>query len=122
MAAIRATHASKLFGGSKHDKAADDFYASGAAKLCPPDNSAHISTHNAVPTDQSATAMHVAANFRKARESQLEEAYRKACKRAQKRGRPIPVRERYVHDYWGYQYPYYCEFDLGSSRLEPKPD
>lgn len=90
---------------SKHEKILDEFYSSGAAKLCPPSNSAHISAHNAVPTDDSATFMQVRDKFRQAREAQLEEAYRKACKRAQKKGRPVPVRERYVQDYWGYQYP-----------------
>jgi hypothetical protein len=49
--AIRSKHISssaKLFGTSKHEKILNDFYDSGAAKLCPPDNSAHISSHNAV--------------------------------------------------------------------------
>lgn len=54
--------------------------------------------------------MRVSSTFNKMREGQLELAYQKACKRAQKKGRPIPQRDRYVYDYWGYQYPYYYPY------------
>jgi hypothetical protein len=68
----------KLFGSNQHDKAADSFYDSGTAKLCPPDNSAHISSRNAVPSDDSAIRVHVARRFRTIREDQLDESLLKS--------------------------------------------
>ena len=56
--AIRSKHISssaKIFGTSKHEKIFNNFYDSGAAKLCPPNNSAHISSHNAVKVAESET-------------------------------------------------------------------
>lgn len=104
--AIRAKHISssaKIFGTSKHEKVLDNFYNSGAAKLCPPDNSAHISSHSAVKASESATMERVNATLRKRREIELDDAYKKACKRAQAKGRPVPARDQY---YYGYGYPY----------------
>ncbi len=94
---------------------ADTFHASGAAQLCPPDNSAHISSHNAVQPQPDPTAkltrdeqyrqqvdMRRAAAYRRS----IDSAYAKAEKRAAKKGRKIPPREQY-YDHWGYPYVYY---------------
>ena len=78
---------------------AEAFYASGAAKLCPPDNSAHISAHNAVKTAVSAHAHQIFS-------ARLDAQYEKACKRAEKKGRKLPPREQY-YDHWGYSYYMY---------------
>lgn len=111
--AIRAKHASStsLFKTpSKHDKIADQFHDSGAAKFCPPDNSAHISTHNAVPLVGDPTTQRITDRAAEARKKQLDEFYEKACKRAIKRGRPVPKKEQFVADHYGMsyasQYPY----------------
>ncbi|KAM0264104.1 hypothetical protein ACHAQJ_000849 [Trichoderma viride] len=65
----------KLLNVSSSQKLADSFHASGTAKLCPPDNSAHISAHNSVKTlDTSMVGMHARAR----QKQKLEEAYRKA--------------------------------------------
>ncbi|KAL5348024.1 hypothetical protein ACLOAV_006504 [Pseudogymnoascus australis] len=113
--AIRAKHASStsLFKTpSKHDKIADQFHDSGAAKFCPPDNSAHISTHNAVPLVGDPTTQRITDRAAEARKKQLDEFYEKACKRAIKRGRPVPKKEQFVADHYGMsyasQYPLSC--------------
>lgn len=111
---IRAKHvnsANSLFRTtSKHDKVSDEFYSSGAAKFCPPGNSAHISAHNAVPTVGDTMNKRVADRLAAARKKQLDEAYAKACKRAIKRGRPVPQKEKFVANHYGMayesQYPY----------------
>ncbi|KUJ24676.1 uncharacterized protein LY89DRAFT_605468 [Mollisia scopiformis] len=108
--AIRSKHISrsnKIFGTSKHEKVLNNFYDSGAAKLCPPDNSAHISSHNAVKVVESEARTAVYAALRRRRELELEEAYKKACKRAQAKGRPIPPRQDYYYGAWGYPYLMY---------------
>ncbi|KAL5313115.1 hypothetical protein ACEPPN_019542 [Leptodophora sp. 'Broadleaf-Isolate-01'] len=111
--AIRVKHVSsvsRFVGASKHDKITDEFYNSGAANFCPPAKSAHISSHNAVPTDNSKTSLQIRETFRAVREAELEEAYQKACKRAAKKGRPMPRKEQYSQEYWGYHYPYYYPY------------
>lgn len=104
--AIRANHSTNsLFKiTSKHDKISDEFYKSGAAQFCPPDNSAHISAHNAVPIVSDTTNKNVADRQAAARKKQLDEAYAKACKRAIKRGRPVPVKEHFVANHYGMAY------------------
>ncbi|OBT83164.1 hypothetical protein VE02_08248 [Pseudogymnoascus sp. 03VT05] len=107
--AIRAKHvssASSIFKKtSKHDKISDEFYNSGAAKFCPPSNSAHISAHNAVPVVNSDPMnKRVAERLAAARKKQLDEAYAKACKRAIKRGRPVPQKEQFVANHYGMAY------------------
>jgi hypothetical protein len=106
--AIRAKHApssANPFGKfSRHDKAADEFYKSGAADLCPPDNSAHISAHNAVPAVYDPTMTLIQNRLAVSRRKQLDEAYEKACKRAIKRGRPAPKKDEFVADHYGVGY------------------
>ncbi|KAM3458239.1 hypothetical protein NHJ6243_007461 [Beauveria neobassiana] len=88
---------------SKDHRVSEDFHTSGAAKLCPPDNSAHISAHNAVRFAAIASATEQA---RRARHAQrIEEEYQKARKRAAKRGRELPPKDEYYNQ-WGY--PYYA--------------
>ncbi|KFY69588.1 hypothetical protein V496_00103 [Pseudogymnoascus sp. VKM F-4515 (FW-2607)] len=106
--AIRAKHvnpASSLFKRtSKHDKISDEFYSSGAAQFCPPSNSAHISAHNAVPVVADGMNKKIADRLAAARKKQLDEAYEKACKRAIKRGRPVPPKEQFVANHYGMAY------------------
>ncbi|GFP57240.1 glycine-rich domain-containing protein 1 [Trichoderma asperellum] len=81
----------KLFNISSSQKLADSFHASGSASLCPPNNSAHISAHNSVRTlDTSMLGAHAQAR----QQQKLDEAYRKACKRAEKKGRTLPARDQ----------------------------
>lgn len=87
------------------------FHTSGAAQLCPPDNSAHISSHPAVrlPYDTSAASSarsRVRAQLAALHRTRLEDNYQKAARRAAKRGRPVPSREQY-YDHWGYAYYMY---------------
>ncbi|KAK3393886.1 hypothetical protein B0H63DRAFT_387233 [Podospora didyma] len=114
---IRSSHISsvgKLLGKSKQEKVAESFHLSGAAQLCPPSNSAHISSHNSVrpmtdPRLQSFAALarrHVQAQLAAAQKKRLDAAYAKARARAEKKGRKIPPRDEY-YDHWGYPYAYY---------------
>ncbi|KJK78130.1 hypothetical protein H634G_06302 [Metarhizium anisopliae BRIP 53293] len=103
--AIRASHTSSLnsfLGTSKGDKYAQDFYQSGRAGRCPPDNSAHISAHNAVRSADASRGP-VSAYLRSRQEESLERNYQKAVKRAEKKGRTLPPRNDY-YDHWGYSY------------------
>lgn len=114
--AIRARNVStvsRLFGDDKNEKAADRFYESGQANLCPPENSAHISTHNSVPENylgEQESRRRVRERIERAREGQLEAAYGKACKRAIKKGRKPPTKNEFRVQHYGYeyygQYPY----------------
>lgn len=102
--ATRASHMSSVgsfLGTSKGDKYVEDFYQSGRAKLCPPDNSAHISAHNAVRSNGSAGT--VTDYLRSRQEANLERNYQKAVKRAEKKGRKLPPRDDY-YSHWGYAY------------------
>ncbi|KAH8774025.1 hypothetical protein BGZ57DRAFT_894252 [Hyaloscypha finlandica] len=108
--AIRSKHissAGRLFGTSTHEKVADKFYDSGAAKLCPPDNSAHISAHSAVKALESSTRARVYDAMRARRQQELDTAYDKACRRARNKGRPVPSRDAYYYGPWGYPYMMY---------------
>lgn len=108
--AIRSKHistAGKIFGTSTHEKVLDKFYDSGAAKLCPPDNSAHISAHSAVKVAESETRAKVYDVMRKRRQQELDTAYQKACKRARAKNRPVPTRDAYYNGPWGYPYMMY---------------
>ncbi|KAK8065163.1 hypothetical protein PG997_011910 [Apiospora hydei] len=110
---IRASHVSsvgKLFGVSQNDKIHEGFHKSGAAKLCPPDQSAHISSHNAVKFhDADPRKAKVLQRIHEAQVLRLEEGYKKAQKRAQKKGRNIPPRDEYYYS-WGYPYLMYGPF------------
>jgi hypothetical protein len=115
--AIRTSHVSsvgKMLGISKQEKVAEKFHASGAASFCPPDNSAHISSHNAVKSSQDPSVplkgrRAVQAQLAALHRQQLEDAYAKAKKRAEKKGRKIPPKDQY-YDHWGYPYYLYGPF------------
>ncbi len=87
---------------------AKSFHQSGHANLCPPDASAHISAHNAVklkPVSSSDADIRRQSLLRI--QQRLDEQYRKAQKRAQKKGHEIPPRDEYYHNHWGYPYMMY---------------
>lgn len=91
---------------SSNQKLADSFHASGSASLCPPNNSAHISAHNSIRTVDSDPFVNAHATARQ--KEKLDEAYKKACKRAEKNGRTLPSRDEYYdYNHWGY--PYYSK-------------
>ncbi|RKU48439.1 hypothetical protein DL546_000488 [Coniochaeta pulveracea] len=106
---IRTTHISsvgKLLGASKNEKVAENFHSSGAASLCPPDNSAHISSHSAVKYAEGTTdtgRRRVRAHLAAAYQARLDDQYAKAKRRAEKKGRKIPPKDQY-YDHWGYSY------------------
>ncbi|KAL8382204.1 hypothetical protein RB595_006132 [Gaeumannomyces hyphopodioides] len=104
---VRASHVNgvgKMLGMSKNDQISEKFHTSGRAKLCPPDNSAHISAHNAVRTvatdDRSGRLL---AHARARHDRMLETSYAKAVKRAEQKGRKLPPREEY-YAHWGCAY------------------
>ncbi|KAJ6442492.1 dihydrodipicolinate synthetase [Purpureocillium lavendulum] len=99
----------KLLGTSKDEKIAENFYKSGAAKLCPPDNSAHISAHNAVRSVETAQRERVTNYLRARHQEKLDRNYERAVKRAQKKGRELPPKEEY-YNHWGYNYYMYSPF------------
>ncbi|ORY57814.1 uncharacterized protein BCR38DRAFT_354067 [Pseudomassariella vexata] len=110
---IRSSHISsmgKLLGVSKNEKIAENFYTSGQANMCPPDKSAHISAHNAVKMDTDVSRDSIqAATYRSvhlAQVARIDENYKKAKRRAAKKGRTIPPRDEYYY-YWGYPYMVY---------------
>ncbi|TQW05155.1 alpha-ketoglutarate-dependent sulfonate dioxygenase [Cordyceps javanica] len=88
---------------TKGHKIAESFHTSGAAKLCPPDNSAHVSAHNAVRFASIASVIEQARHARHAQKVELE--YEKARKRAARNGRELPPKDEY-YNHWGY--PYYA--------------
>ncbi|KAK4182675.1 hypothetical protein QBC35DRAFT_147343 [Podospora australis] len=116
--AIRSSHVSslgKVLGLSRQERVAEDFHKAGTASLCPPDKSAHISSHNSVRSipvenvlaiDSAArTRRHVQARLEALNKKRLEAAYLKAKANAEKKGRKPPTREQY-YDHWGYAVPY----------------
>ncbi|KAI1871097.1 hypothetical protein JX265_006137 [Neoarthrinium moseri] len=107
---VRTSHVSsvgKLFGVSKGDKISNEFYDSGRANQCPPDASAHISAHNAVKYVDADSKRNVALlAMHTAQVARLDENYKKAQKRAEKKGRKLPPRDEYYY-YWGYPYMMY---------------
>ncbi|KAI1488442.1 hypothetical protein F5X96DRAFT_671707 [Biscogniauxia mediterranea] len=124
--AVRASHISsvgKALGISKNDKISESFHQSGKASLCPPDNSAHMSTHNSVRIVN--TYSHhdtVHDRLQATRSARMDENYKKAQKRAQKKGRELPPKNDYYYYYWGYPYmmygpwiypPYFCPVYYG---------
>ena len=78
--------------------------------MCPPDNSAHISSHNAVRVEESAVRALTLERMQMRRKMELEAAYEKACKRAEKKGRKPPPRDEYYYGPWGYPYLMYGPF------------
>ncbi|KAH7336629.1 hypothetical protein BKA65DRAFT_479516 [Rhexocercosporidium sp. MPI-PUGE-AT-0058] len=101
--AVRAqTHAGKVFGMSKQEKSLQRFYESGAANSCTPDKSAHISAHSSVTMAENPMREVIVRIARKHHDRELEEAYKKACKRAKAKGRPAPERSEYYKGPWNY--------------------
>jgi hypothetical protein len=104
--AIRESQGSrlgKLLNVSSSQKLADTFHDSGTARLCPPDNSAHISAHNSVKTLETPERARITAYLRARQNRRLDDAYERAARRAQKKGRTLPPRDQY-YDHWGYSY------------------
>ncbi|KAL7620771.1 hypothetical protein AAE478_009769 [Parahypoxylon ruwenzoriense] len=111
---IRAAHVSSvgsILGVSRNEKTppvSESFYLSGRASLCPPNNSAHISAHNAVRTsipDARRDAVHRRLSL--AHHDHLDRNYARARRRARRRGRNLPPRDEYYGVYWGYPYALY---------------
>lgn len=85
----------------------NEFHDSGKASLCPPDASAHISAHNAVKYhDEDSRRSAAYKAIHDAQLARMEENYKKAQKRAEKKGRKLPPRDEYYY-YWGYPYMMY---------------
>ncbi|RSL98792.1 hypothetical protein CDV31_012423, partial [Fusarium ambrosium] len=90
---VRTSHVSsvgKVLGLSKNEKVAENFHQSGAASLCPPDNSAHISSHNAVraPGDILLATSHaerVKNHLQQLHQRRLEENYQKHANEPRRR-------------------------------------
>ncbi|EGR46078.1 uncharacterized protein TRIREDRAFT_110452 [Trichoderma reesei QM6a] len=99
----------KLLNVSSSQKLADTFHDSGTARLCPPDNSAHISAHNSVKTLETPERARITAYLRARQNRRLDDAYERAARRAQKKGRTLPPRDQY-YDHWGYSYYMYGPF------------
>ncbi|TKA29017.1 hypothetical protein B0A50_03429 [Salinomyces thailandicus] len=100
--AVRESHtsaASRLF-RTANSRATDESLMHTAEQ--DPKRSVHISAHNAVrPDDQS--SRHLYADRAKRNADELERAYRRACERARKKGKPEPKRDDYYYsDAWGY--------------------
>ncbi|EGX94974.1 hypothetical protein CCM_03246 [Cordyceps militaris CM01] len=86
---------------TKEYKLLQSFCTPEAAKLYPPDNSAHVSAHNAVSFASIASATERARQARHAQK--IEEEYKKAQERAAKKGRQLPPKDEY-YNHWGYSY------------------
>ncbi|KAI1735896.1 hypothetical protein F4680DRAFT_452558 [Xylaria scruposa] len=110
---VRTSHVSSIANRlsifkSDKDKAHDNFYESGRAALCPPDNSAHISAHNSVRiTDNSSKRSLIQKQLHLRHQKRLEDNYEKARKRAKRKGRELPPRDDYYYYYWGAPYLLY---------------
>lgn len=104
--AIRSSQISglgKVLGISANDKLSDSFHASGGAETHTSDTSAHISFHNAVKTIETEDRKKVTARVRARQRQWLEQEYKKAAKRAEKKGRTLPPKEDYFSQ-WGTNY------------------
>ena len=96
----------------------DKFHASGAAQLCAPQASAHISAHNAVKTfipEEDEARRKAYEQMRATQQARLDENYAKACKRAEKKGRKLPSKDDY-YSHWGYNYYSVFRRSLGWPR------
>ncbi|KAK2046201.1 hypothetical protein LZ31DRAFT_574703 [Colletotrichum somersetense] len=93
-----------VFGKTKEEKAIDKFNnSSSAAAACGSSSSAHISTHNSCRPDESSPLNRARGFQRRAWASRLEDGYRRAVKRAAKRGKILPPKEEY-YNHWGSTY------------------
>lgn len=104
-----------MLGISSNDKLSDTFHASGEAETHTSDTAAHISFHNAVKTRETADRKKVTARVRARQRQWLDQEYKKAAKRAEKKGRTLPLKEDYF-DRWGTNYTGECR------SVNPLPD
>ncbi|EHK44500.1 hypothetical protein TRIATDRAFT_162830, partial [Trichoderma atroviride IMI 206040] len=96
----------KVLGISNNDKLSDTFHASGGAETHTSGTSAHISFHNAVKTRETEDRKKVTARVRARQRQWLEQEYKKAEKRAEKKGRTLPPKKDYF-SLWGTNYTVY---------------
>ncbi|KAL2876249.1 hypothetical protein SGCOL_008422 [Colletotrichum sp. CLE4] len=95
-------------------EAIDSFDKATSTQVCTPSNSIHISAHNSVRTDGSATHNIAHRQLRAAWRMRLDDAYERAKKRSAKRGKTLPPKEEFYNN-WGkihhrdspYNYPAY---------------
>ncbi|KAL6890448.1 hypothetical protein GGI43DRAFT_415921, partial [Trichoderma evansii] len=96
----------KMLGVSSNDKLSDAFHASGVAETHSPGTSAHISFHNVVKTIETADRQKLTARVRARQHQWLDQEYKKAAKRAEKKGRTLPPKKDYF-TLWGTNYTMY---------------
>lgn len=89
-----------MLGVSTNDKLSDTFHASGEAETHSSSKSAHISFHNAVQTIETSDRKKVTARVRARQRQWLDQEYKKAAKRAEKKGRTLPPKKDYFNQ-WG---------------------
>ncbi|UKZ86598.1 uncharacterized protein TrAFT101_002424 [Trichoderma asperellum] len=90
----------KMLGVSTNDKLSDTFHASGEVETHSSSKSAHVSFHNAVQTIETADRKKVTARVRVRQRQWLDQEYKKAAKRAEKKGRTLPPKKDYLSQ-WG---------------------
>ncbi|KAM0521306.1 hypothetical protein ACHAPE_002784 [Trichoderma viride] len=93
----------KVLGISTNDKLSDTLHASGGDETHTSNTAAHISFHNAVKTKETADRKKVTARVRARQRQWLDQEYKKAAKRAEKKGRTLPPKEDYFSR-WGTNY------------------
>ncbi|RSL46825.1 hypothetical protein CEP54_013669 [Fusarium duplospermum] len=110
---------------SIHSEIDEKFHESGLVKACPADRSPHISSHNSIRLLQPAEEDLRWMNYERARKNctnRLRKGYDKLCRRATKKGRPVPSRKT-PRNHWGYEddesVPYHST-DCMTSELYPK--
>ncbi|KXJ96152.1 hypothetical protein Micbo1qcDRAFT_231256 [Microdochium bolleyi] len=95
----------RLFGASRAEKISDAFHDSGRAKLCPADNSAHISTHNSVSLNNVDGVQNlISTRRREALMLRMLSDHKKAQARAAKKGRKVDNHNNDKGHHWGYPY------------------
>lgn len=83
----------------------DAFYNSGRAKLCPPDKSAHISTHNSVSlNDVDGVQNLLRTRRREALMLRMLSDHKKAQVRAARKNRKVGSSDDDKHHHWGIPY------------------
>jgi hypothetical protein len=120
LSAIRTSNMStmtRIMRLDPQEKVTEAFYSSGKATQCPPDKSAHISSHNAVTFHESTARERVQAQSKARYNEKLEKNYLKAQKRAEKKGRKLPDRDDY-YAHWGYSYYSKCLDDCEMENLQ----
>ncbi|SLM39581.1 Protein of unknown function DUF1399 [Lasallia pustulata] len=110
--AVRESHTStvsRIFKSTKGSLIASTLDSLSSSKdNSDPHKTPHISAHNAVRPLSRTNAFTASVQ-----QAHLERNYEKACQRARKKGRPVPVRDEYVYTYpWGMPLymPYYAPY------------